>query len=443
VERLVNVLAKPMRILYLDGEPRWDFKFIRRALMDTDDDTIELVTILRTTQNKTYMQSTKGGDFDRHGIEDGFPSRPEDLFQFDGLIIGSVEANYFSPNQQQTIRDFAGKRGGGVLFTAGRYSLNDGGYANTPMAEMMPLRLTTDKTFIRNFADATLTEPGRESPICRIADGREANMARWQKMPQIANYAVMGAPKPGAVVLMNVNEAGHRPTPLLAIENYGLGRTAILATEGTWRWRMLQDHTDITDYVFWKQLMRWLVTETPGQVITSTPHQVLSDDTHVPIRAVVRDKSYDTVPGATVEATITRPDGALSTVELKPDPLEPGTYTGDYTADKAGAYVTEVVARQDKTELGRDAITFRREDGVAENFNAAQNKDLLEKLSGDTNGNYYTPSKAKRLPDEIAVSEAGITAHDNLDIWDMPILFLLVLLIRGGEWLLRRKWGVV
>ena len=84
-----------------------------------------------------------------------------------------------------------------------------------------------------------------------------------------------------------------------------------------------------------------------------------------------------------------------------------------------------------------------REDGVAENFNAAQNKDLLEKLSADTGGSYFTQSKAKRLGEEVTVSEAGITAHDNLDIWDMPILFLLVVLIRGGEWLLRRKWGVV
>jgi uncharacterized membrane protein len=440
--RLVNVIEKPMRILYLEGEPRWDFKFIRRSLIDTDGKTIELLTVLRTTQNKTYRQST--GAMNPHELEDGFPTKPEDLFVYDGLIIGSVEANYFSPEQQQMIRDFAGKRGGGVLFTAGRYSLDDGGYANSPMAEMMPLRLTNDKTFVRNFAQAYLTEAGRESPILRIADGRDANIARWNKMPELANYAAMGAPKPGAVVLMDVAEPGqHRPTPLLAIENYGLGRTAILATEGTWRWKMLQDHTDTTDFTFWKQLMRWLVTETPGQVTTSTPHQVLSDDTHVPLRAVVRDKTYSVVPGATVEATITRPDGAVSTVELKPDPLEPGTYTGDYTADKPGAYVTEVVAHQDKTELGRDTMTFRREDGVAENFGAAQNKDLLEKLSSDTNGNYYTPSQAKRLPDEIAVSEAGITAHDNLDLWDMPILFLLVLSIRGGEWLLRRKWGVV
>ena len=440
--RLVNVAEKPMRILYFEGEPRWDFKFIRRALMDTDDQTIQLTTVLRTTQNKTYTQWTSGPE-DRTGIEDGFPTKPEDLFRYDGLIIGSVEASYFTPAQQQMIRDFADKRGGGVLFTAGRYSLNDGGYANSPLAEMMPLRMTNDKTFVRNFADATLTPAGEENSICRLAEGRGPNLARWKTMPKLANYAVMGAPKPGAVVLMNVAEAGHRATPLLAIENYGHGRTAILATEGTWRWKMLQDHTDTTDFTFWKQLMRWLVTETPGQVTTSTPHLVLSDETQVSLHAVVRDKTYDPVPGATVQALVTRPDGGSSVISMKPDPLEPGTYTADYAADKAGAYVVEVAANQDKTDLGRDTLTFRREDGVAENFGAAQNKDLLEKLSSDTNGNYYTPAKAKRLADEIAVSEAGITAHDNLDIWDMPILFLLVLLIRGGEWLLRRKWGVV
>ena len=94
-------------------------------------------------------------------------------------------------------------------------------------------------------------------------------------------------------------------------------------------------------------------------------------------------------------------------MELKPDPLEPGTYTGDYTADKPGTYVAETIAHQDKTELGRDTLTFRREDGVAENFGAAQNRDLLEKLSSDTGGSYYTPGNAKKLSGEVAVSEAG------------------------------------
>jgi uncharacterized membrane protein len=437
VVRLVNVGQKKMRVLYVEGEPRWEYKFIRRAL--EDDPSIEVVSMLRTTQNKIYRQ----GIANPKELEAGFPTKPEELFAYDGLIIGSVEANYFSPDAQRMIRDFADKRGGGVLFLAGRFGLADGGYASTPMAEMMPLRFAGEKTFSRNFADISLTDAGRESVICRIEEDAARNLDRWKKMPQVANYAVMGTPKPGAVVLMNVAEPNHRPAPLLAIQNYGRGRVGIFATSGSWRWKMLQEHTDRSHSIFWSQLLRWMVTETPGQVISSTPHQVLPDDTRVPLRVNVRDKNFDTVSGANVQTSIVRPDGTSEVIELKPDPLEPGTYTGEYTADKAGTYVAETSARQDKTDFGRDTLTFRREDGVAENFGAAQNKDLLEKLSSDTGGNYYTAGNAKRLPGEVAVSEAGITGHDNLDIWDMPALFLLVILIRGGEWLLRRKWGVV
>ncbi|MCU1328683.1 MAG: hypothetical protein JWN34_4053 [Bryobacterales bacterium] len=436
VVRVINVTKGKRRILYVEGEPRWEYKFIRRAL--EDDESIELVAVVRTTQNKTYQQGGKEGELDN-----GFPPTVEGLFAFDGLILGSLEANYFSATQQNMIKDFADRRGGGVLFLAGRFALNEGGYGATPIAEMLPLHLPGEKTWSRDFAEAQLTDAGRESVITRIEEGRDANAARWKKMPLLANYAAMGTPKPGAVVLMNVVPPGKRPTPLLAIQNYGHGRTAVLATAGTWRWQMLQDHADKTHETYWQQLMRWLVSETPGQVSGATPRQVLSDETHVPFRAVIRDKTYQTVAGATAQAIITQPDGGTATVDLKPDPLEPGTYTGDYTAEKPGAYVTELVARDEKGEIGRDSLTFRREDGVAENFNAAQNKELLEKLSADTNGNYYTPSKAKRLPEEITVSEAGITAHDNLDLWDMPILFILAILLRGGEWLLRRKWGVV
>lgn len=434
--RLVDVVQKKMRVLYIEGEPKWEYKFIRRAM--EDDQSIELVSVVRTTQNKTYQQGGKQGE-----LEDGVPPTIEGLFSFDGLIIGSVEANYFTPAQQNMIRDFADRRGGGVLFLAGRYALNEGGYGATPMAEMIPVHLPSEKTWSRDYVQAGLTEAGRENVICRLEEGRDANVARWGRMPQLANYTVLGTPKPGAVVLMNVLPAGRKPSPLLAIENYGHGRTAVLATSGTWRWKMQQQHDDRTKDIFWQQLMRWLVTETPGQVLASTPHQVLPDETRVPLRAVVRDKTYTPVAGASVQAQITRPDGSTDVAEMKPDPLEPGTYSGEYSAAKTGVYVADVVAKQGAAEIARDAVTFRREDGVAENFGSAQNKDLLQKLANDTNGNYYEPSKAGHLPGEIAVSEAGISAHDNLDIWDMPILFLLVILIRGGEWLLRRKWGVV
>ena len=438
LRRLVNVETRKPRILYMEGEPRWEFKFIRRAA--EDDRSLQLASLLRTTQNKIYRQ----GFSDPHELEEGFPAKPEDLFAFDGLIIGSVEANYFTQTQQDLIREFANRRGGGILFLGGRFALAEGGYQHSPLAELLPVQLPESKgTFHRDFSNEELTAQGRASLICRLVEDPERNAARWAKMPQVANYNEVGEAKPGAVVLMDVAPAGRRRTPLLITENYGRGRTAVFATSGSWRWRMWQDHTDTTHATFWQQLLRYLVSESPGQVSASTPRAVLPDETKVTLRAEVRDKAFQPVAGAVVEAHIVGPDGAATSVEMTPLPGEEGSYSADWDAEKPGSYVAEVVAGRDKEELGRNVVIFRREDGVAENFHSAQNRELLQKLAVETGGRYYTASNAGKLPGEISYSEAGITTRETKDLWDMPAVFLLALLLRGSELVLRRRWGVV
>ena len=94
-------------------------------------------------------------------------------------------------------------------------------------------------------------------------------------------------------------------------------------------------------------------------------------------------------------------------------------------------------------QMGRDVVTFRREDGVAENFKTGQNRELLEKLADQTGGRYYRPDTASQLTSDISYSEAGITTRETRDLWDMPILFLLLILLRAAEWLVRRRWGAV
>ena len=438
IHRLVDVETRRPRILYMEGEPRWEFKFIRRAA--EDDRSLQLASLLRTTQNKIYRQ----GFSDPHELEEGFPGKPEELFAFEGLIIGSVEATYFTQTQQDLIREFANRRGGGILFLGGRYALSEGGYLHSPLAELLPVRLLENKgTFHRDFSDQKLTAQGRDSLICRLLEDPERNATRWNSMPQLANYNEVGEAKPGAVTLMDVVPGGHRPMPLLVTENYGRGRTAVFATSGSWRWRMWQDHNDTTHATFWQQLLRYLVSDSPGRVAGSTPRAVLSDETKVTLRAEVRDKAFESVPNAVVEAHIVGPDGAATSIEMTPQPLEEGVYTTEWNAEKAGSYVAEIVAGRDKEELGRDVVVFRREDGVAENFRTAQNRELLEKLAEQTGGRYYTAANAARLPEEISYSEAGITTRETKDLWDMPVVFLLALLLRGSEWVLRRRWGAV
>jgi hypothetical protein len=103
---------------------------------------------------------------------------------------------------------------------------------------------------------------------------------------------------------------------LLVTENYGRGRTVLFATEGSWRWKMWLPHDDKTHATFWQQMLRFLVTDTPGQVTSSTPKSVLSDETRVPLQVEVRDKQYQPATNASVQARFMSPDGASATVEL-------------------------------------------------------------------------------------------------------------------------------
>ena len=137
------------------------------------------------------------------------------------------------------------------------------------------------------------------------------------------------------------------------------------------------------------------------------------------------------------------PEGIADSIEMRPEPLEQGVYTAEWTTPKPGSYLVETVAKRANEESGRDVLTFRREDGVAENFRAEQNRELLEKLSSETGGRYYKPEDAAKLANEISYSDAGITIRETRDLWDMPAIFLLLLMLRSGEWLLRRKWGVI
>jgi uncharacterized membrane protein len=450
--RVVNVGSEPRRILYMEGEPRWEYKFIRQA--EEDDRMVQIASIVRTTENKIYVQ----GVVDTKELADGFPSRAEQLFGYQGLIIGSVEAGYFTPGQQELIRQFVDRRGGGLLLLGGQFAMADGGWNASNLVDLLPTILPTQAGTFHREADpksgtthttAELARAGVDSIITRLVDDPAANAARWKKLPYLMDYEDPGTPKPGAAVLADMITPEGRRLPLLITENFGRGRTAIMATGGSWRWQMSSPLGDTAHDLFWQQLLRWLVSDTPGHVAASVPAQMLLDNGAVTITAEVRDQQYNPAPDAKVEAHILGPSGVSALVEMAPVPDSPGQFQAAWSAPKTGAYLTEVTAqRADPAtgtvkELGRDVLTFQRMDGVAENFHTEQNRDLLERLATQTGGQYWKPTDLGKLAGAIPFSEAGMTIRETKDLWNLPLVFLVLLLLRFSEWWLRRKWGIV
>jgi hypothetical protein len=440
VTRPILVSDAKRKILYVEGEPRWEYKFIRRA--EEDDPTVQLVSMLRTSENKIYRQ----GLTDPNELADGFPVRPEDLFGYAGIIIGSVSADYFTPLQQEMLREYVDRRGGGVLFLGGQSSLSDGGWAASSLNDLLPTFLPSGThNFVRNSATVELTAEGMDSPVTRLLDDPEKNAERWKKLTYLADYEDAGTPKPGATVLADLT-VGRRTLPLLITQSYGHGRTAIMATGGTWRWQMSEALGDPSHDLFWQQLLRWLVAESPGPVSATMPTRVLMDEGQVQLTAQVRDRQFQPAADAHVTAHIVGPEGLNAMLDMTPSQDTPGQYQAEWTAEKQGPYLAEVTAESAGSpaqELGRSTLTFQREDGAAENFHTEQNRHLLEQLASATGGRYWKPSELKDLPRDISFSEAGISVRNTKELWDMPIVFLLLLGLPIAEWLLRRKWGVL
>jgi len=334
----------------------------------------------------------------------------------------------------------------------------DGGWNATKLIDLMPTKLPGQSPTFHREADprdgtthttAELAPAGVDSIITRVVDDPAANFAKWKSLPYLMDYQDPGIPKPGAEVLANMITPEGRKLPLLITENFGRGRSAIMATGGSWRWQMSSPLGDTAHDLFWQQLLRWLVSDTPGHVSASVPAQMLLDNGAVTITADVRDPQYNPAPDAKVEAHILGPSGVSALVEMTPVPDSPGQFQAAWSAPRTGAYLTEVTAQRTDSatgkykELGRDVLTFQRMDGIAENFHTEQNRDLLERLANQTGGQYWKPADLGKLASSIPYSEAGVTNRETKDLWNLPLVFLVLVLLRFSEWWLRRKWGIV
>jgi hypothetical protein len=119
-----------------------------------------------------------------------------------------------------------------------------------------------------------------------------------------------------------------------------------------------------------------------------------------------------------------------------------GIYTGSFVADEAGRYELKCTAARDESDLGTSVTHARASAGDGEYFDAAMRAPLLKRIAEDTGGRFYTPSTVASLPEAISYSGRGVTVVEERDLWDMPIIFVALLGLVGGEWLFRRKRGL-
>lgn len=438
---VLEVADQEYRILYVEGEPRWEYKYIRRAL--ASDPTTQLMTLLWVSNNKFYRQGIE----DVTQLETGFPEDKKTLYEYDALVIGSIEAPRFTSDQQQLIRDFVNDRGGSLLMLGGQKGLADGGWGNTPVGDILPVRLKdVAASYVKERARVVVTPQGAASEFLKFDELADTNAERWRQLPPLDNYQMLGSLRPAAAALMNL-QANDKQLPLLVRQPYGNGQSYVFATGGTWRWQMNMPSEDDSHETFWRQLFRNLVLNSAERM----SFRVESDDEEFRLVADVKDDNFEPLSDVRVLAVMSTDspdeqggfDNAAGGIELMLSPETAGRYEGRLKTSQTGTHYIDAIASRGDQPIDAVRVAIHRTDTGSESFGIRQDRTQLEQIASATGGQYWTADNFEGLPQAVEGSRAGVVEQVRYPLWGIPAAFLLLILVKLIEWLLRRRWGQI
>ena len=441
-QSLVDVRDTREKILYFEGEPRSEMKFIRRAV--ADDKNLQIVTLQRTADNKFLRLDVDTPD----ELLGGFPKTRDELFAFHGLILGSIEAAAFSADQLQMIADFVDRRGGGLLMLGGARSFGEGGYGGTPVADALPLvidprtRAAEPTTFAR--LKVLPTRAGQAHAVTQIAGSEAASAARWPDLPQVTTINAPLDIKPAATVLLNGTDERLRAMPTLVWQPYGRGKGIAFLPQDSWEWQMHASITleDQTHENFWRQMLRWLVTDVPGSIEASTTTDRVEPGEAVTIEASVVDPTWVELNDAHVVARVTRPGGTTLDVPLQWTGERDGQYRGTFVSTVPGAYEIAVDGDREGKPIGTNVAYVRAGAGDAEFFDPTMHEAPLRRIADETGGRFYTTATVAGLPEDVSYAGRGVTSVEERELWNMPIILIMLVGLVCAEWGYRRAVGL-
>ena len=432
-EMVLHVRDGREKILYFEGEPRFEVKFMRRAV--EDDENLQLVVLQRTAQNKFLRLSVDSAG----ELAAGFPRTRDELFRYRALVLGSVEASYFTHDQLQMIADFVSERGGGLLMLGGKRSFAEGGWAGTPVADVLPVLLEARDTSY--FAEVTVrpTREGTAHAVTRLTADADSTRALWEMLPPLTVFNRVARAKPGATVLL----AGGDQI-VLAGQRFGRGQAIAFTPHDSWLWQMhaAVPLEDMSHETFWRQVLRWLVDGVPDQVVARVERDRVAPGEGVRITAQVDDERFIGVNNGSVMARVIAPSGVETEVPLGWTLERDGAYAASFAPVEEGLHEIEVRAAVGNEEYTSARTFVNAAQSTSEFYEAGMREPLLRRIADETGGRFYALDEIDRLPDDLAVAGHGATIVETRELWDMPVIFLALVLLLGGEWLLRRRWGL-
>ena len=258
-------------------------------------------------------------------------------------------------------------------------------------------------------------------------------------------YTKVKRAKAGALVLAehptDRNEFGNRI--LIATQNYNAGRVMVFTPHTSWRWRMHTPHEDDSYERFWRQVAKWLTTAPKEHIRLDIAKTAYALKEPVVIEVTATDPQFEPTNNAKLRAVVIDETGKRRELKLEQVLGKDGFYTERFIPNRYGEYTVTATGTLDGENLGEQQSLFEVKTSYAEFSNAELNVELLKTLAEGSGGGYYNMEEAPQLVNRIPLVESATSKITDVDIWDMPLIFGLVIALLGFEWFLRKRGGLV
>jgi hypothetical protein len=438
LSKAVKVVDKKLRVLVVDAQPRWDFKFIQRGLMR--DRRCEPKFILIEGDPKAM----KSGD----PFLPAFPTTRLELLGYDLLILGDIPAKYLTREQQEWVRDYVAE-GGGLIQIAGKAN-GPSSYVGTPLADVLPVEFQAtqfrmDPNSRTEGFRMVLSPTGERSLLLSLEDNPKDSKKVWESLPEIHWYYPVTKLKPAAEAFLlhpTAKTADGNPMPLLASHYYGKGYVLFAGFDETWRWR--RNEADRFFFRFWSQAVYYAgVPRTLGTKMTQlsldTTDPALGRTGQVYARLLNNDLKPVRVEkiSATVEKTdapITDPERTTK-VTLNALPNQPGEFVATIPFNREGRFTLKVENGDDTATLDY-RVSLPPEHEMAPGGMA---EDEMRTLAAKSGGQFYREEDLHQLADKVVRRTTPFVQKEEVVLWNKWWLFLVVGLFTL-EWTIR-KWN--
>jgi uncharacterized membrane protein len=447
--KCVNMLAntavrvsdeKELRVLYIQGALTWDYKFISLALRN--DQTIKLTGLTRTSKQSVFRQNVEStGE-----LMNGFPTSLEELAPFRVVVLSNLRPADLTPAQQEVLARFCGELGGGVLMIGGPATF-DSSWQSSRLEQLLPVVFSANlgvQGLDRPFR-LELTEDALQHPVFQIADNRATREA-WAQLPTFTQYGRVDAAKPGALVwaVHQTDEGPQGRRILMASQRYGAGLSAVVCIQNFWRWRLAKDSEPQQFDRFWRQLFRFLSEVGRQDVAIHLADQELHPQMDVQV-VLEKQPNPKNITDPTRRFLVRVEDGQKQLLHEETVELESGRPVDfRFHADKADIY-TVTVSDAMKVPIATRPIEIREVN--VEFQETARNMETLEQWASISDGLAVKVEDCRDAADLVAQIKAKIEQVRHGKPVRRPVgvnawLLALVLGCLGGEWLLRKRWGL-